>query len=51
MKFIKKVYEAFEKNDFFFASKKFFEAELNFEKPEYCCKICNYGKLILFIWN
>ena len=26
-------YEAFEKNDFFFASKKFSEAELNFKDP------------------
>jgi outer membrane protein assembly factor BamD len=30
--------EAFEKNDYFFASKKFSEAELNFEKVEYAAK-------------
>ena len=30
--------DAFKKNDFFFASKKFAEAELNFEKPELSAK-------------
>ena len=30
--------ESFEKNDYFFASKKFSEAELNFEKVEYAAK-------------
>ncbi len=30
--------KAFEKNDFFFASEKFSEAELNFEKPELAAK-------------
>ena len=30
--------EAFEKNDFFFANKKFTEAELNFDKPEFAAK-------------
>ena len=30
--------EAFKKNDFFFASKKFSEAELNFEKVEFAAK-------------
>ena len=30
--------EAFEKNDFFFASKKFTEAELYFDKPEFAAK-------------
>ena len=30
--------DAFEKNDFFFASKKFSEAEINFDKPELAAK-------------
>ena len=30
--------EAFKKNEFFFANKKFTEAELNFEKPELAAK-------------
>ena len=30
--------EAFEKNDFFFANKKFSEAELNFEEAEFAAK-------------
>ena len=30
--------EAFEKNDFFFASKKFSQAEVNFVKIEYAAK-------------
>ena len=30
--------EAFEKNDFFFANKKFTEAELNFDNPEFAAK-------------
>ena len=31
-------YEAFKKNDFFFASKKFLEAEINFKKPRFAAK-------------
>ena len=31
-------FDAFEKNDFFYASKKFSEAELNFNKPELAAK-------------
>ena len=34
----KTAYEAFEKNDFFFANKKFTEAELNFEIEELAAK-------------
>ena len=30
--------EAFERNDYFFANKKFSEAELNFDKPELAAK-------------
>ena len=33
--FIKQAYDAFEKGDYFFASKKFFEAELSFKVLEY----------------
>jgi len=42
-------FKAFEKNDFFFANKKFVEAELNFEIPKYAAKsalmssFCLYG--------
>ncbi len=31
-------FDAFDKNDFFFASKKFSEAEINFDKPELAAK-------------
>ena len=42
-------FKAFEKNDFFFANKKFVEAELNFDIPKYAAKsalmssFCLYG--------
>ena len=38
LRFIKEGLEAFENNDFFFASKKFSEAELNFENIDYAAK-------------
>ena len=31
--------DAFEKNDYFFAEKKFSEAELNFEEVDLLCKV------------
>lgn len=34
----KEAYNAFEKNDYFYASKKFTEAELNFKEPTYSAK-------------
>lgn len=34
----KEAFNAFEKNDFFYASKKFSEAELNFDKPKLAAK-------------
>ena len=37
-KLYKEAFDAFEKNDFFYASKKFSEAELNFDKPKLAAK-------------
>ena len=37
-KIYKEAYDAFEKNDFFYASEKFSEAEINFDKPELAAK-------------
>ena len=37
-KLYKEAFDAFEKNDFFYASKKFSEAELNFNKPKLAAK-------------
>ena len=34
----KEGYEAFQRNDYFFASKKFSEAEINFDKAEHASK-------------
>ena len=41
-------YEAFEKGDYFFASKKFFEAELNFSKLELSAKSAIMGSFSLY---
>ena len=50
-----KLYEegivAFEKNDFFFANKKFLEAELNFEKPELAAKSAIMSSFSLYAIN
>ncbi len=40
--------EAFEKNDFFFANKKFSEAELNFEKIEFAAKAAIMSSFSLY---
>jgi len=37
-KIYKEAFDAFEKNDFFYASKKFSEAELNFDEPKLAAK-------------
>lgn len=37
-KLYKEAFDAFEKNDFFYASKKFSEAELNFDEPKLAAK-------------
>ena len=37
-KLYKEAFDAFEKNDFFYASKKFSEAELNFDQPKLAAK-------------
>ena len=37
-KLYNEAYEAFKNNDFFFASKKFSEAEINFDSPKYAAK-------------
>ena len=44
-------YEAFEKNDFFNASKKFSEAELNFEDVSLVCEILNNELFSLYSIN
>lgn len=41
-------YNAFEKGDYFFASKKFFEAELNFKVLEYASKSAIMGSYCLY---
>ena len=41
--------EAFEKNQYFFANKKFSEAEINFEIPELAAKSAIMSSF--FIWN
>ena len=43
--------EAFKKNDFFFANKKFLEAELNFEKPELAAKSAIMSSFSLYAIN
>lgn len=43
--------EAFENNDFFFANKKFEEAELNFEQPEYAAKSAIMSSFSLYSIN
>ena len=42
---------AFEKNDFFYAQKKFDEAELNFEKPEFAAKAALMASFSLYAIN
>ena len=42
---------AFNKNDFFFANKKFSEAELNFEKPELASKAAIMASFSLYAIN
>ncbi len=44
-------YEAFEKNDFFFASKKFSEAELNFKDPSLAAKSSIMSSFALYSIN
>lgn len=43
--------EAFKKNDFFFANKKFLEAELNFEKPDLAAKSAIMSSFSLYAIN
>ena len=42
---------AFERNDFFFANKKFIEAELNFDKPELAAKSAIMSSFSLYAIN
>tara|TARA_B100001057_G_scaffold500503_1_gene615949 strand:+ start:1727 stop:2566 length:840 start_codon:yes stop_codon:yes gene_type:complete len=42
---------AFENNDFFFANKKFSEAELNFDKPEFAAKAAIMSSFSLYAIN
>ena len=44
-------YAAFKKNDFFFANKKFLEAELNFEKPDLAAKSAIMSSFSLYAIN
>ena len=44
-------YEAFEKNDFFYASKKFSEAELNFKDPILAAKSAIMSSFSLYSIN
>ena len=44
-------YDAFKKNDFFFANKKFLEAELNFDKPELAAKSAIMSSFSLYAIN
>ena len=44
-------FEAFEKNDFFFANKKFLEAELNSDKPELAAKSAIMSSFSLYAIN
>ena len=50
MFYTKRELEAFEKNDFFFANKKFSEAELNFDDIELAAKSAIMSSFSL-IWN
>ena len=43
--------EAFEKNDFFFANKKFSEAEINFDKPDLAAKSAIMSSFSLYAIN
>ena len=47
----KEGYKAFEKNDFFFASKKFSDAELNFKSPEAAAKSAIMSSFSLYAIN
>ena len=44
-------YESFEKNDFFYASKKFSEAELNFQEPILAAKAAIMSSFSLYSIN
>ena len=46
-----KAIDAFEKNDFFFASKKFTEAELNFKVPKFAAKSAIMSSFSLYAIN
>ena len=44
-------FNAFENNDYFFANKKFLEAELNFDKPELAAKSAIMSSFSLYAIN
>ena len=43
--------DAFENNDFFFANKKFLDAELNFDKPKFAAKSAIMSSFSLYAIN
>ena len=47
----KEVIDAFEKNDYFYASKKFTEAELNFKRPKFAAKSAIMASFSLYAIN